>query len=121
LGTRKWFPEVAYGTTNKEIFIYWLRECLSPKLKRDDAVIMDNVSIHKSIKVKELIESKKAKLIYQPPYSPFLNKIENYWAFIKKMLCSHSKYINNFNDNLKYVCNLKYGGGEIWKSGARFK
>lgn len=102
-----------YGTTNKDIFLYWLKKCLLPKIKEDDVIIMDNASIHKSTEVKELIESKNAKLIYQPPYSPFLNKIENYWAFIKNMLCNNNKYTDNFNDNLKYVCNLKYGGGEI--------
>jgi hypothetical protein len=42
-----------------------------------------------------------------------IDKIENYWVFIKKTLCNHSKYIGNFNDNLKYICNLKYGGGKI--------
>jgi transposase len=92
------------------MFLNWLEYCLLPELKEDDVVIMDNASIHKSIKVQELIESKKAKLIYQPPYTPILNKIENYWAFIKKMLDNNSKYTNNFDDNLKYVCNLKYSG-----------
>jgi transposase len=97
-----------YGTTNKETFLFWLKKCLLPRIKKDDVIIMDNASIHKSIEVRKLIESKKARLIYQPPYSPFLNKIENYWAFLKSMLYNNSKYIDNFNDNLRYVCNLKY-------------
>jgi transposase len=99
-----------HGTADKEMFLFWLRRCLLPKIKEDDVIIMDNASIHKSIEVRELIESKKARLIYQPPYSPFLNKIENYWAFMKKTLCNNSKFIDNFDENLKYVCNLKYGG-----------
>jgi transposase len=31
---------------------------------------MDNASFHKSIKIKELIESKGCRLLYLPPYSP---------------------------------------------------
>jgi transposase len=60
-----------------------------------DIIIIDNTSIYKSMEVKELIESKKrAKLIYQLPYTSILNKIENYWDFIKKkMLCNNGKYI----------------------------
>jgi hypothetical protein len=64
------------GTTDKETFIYWVQKHLLPKLRKNDTVIMDNAAIHKSIIIKELIESKKAKLIYQPPYSPFLETQE---------------------------------------------
>jgi transposase len=96
------------GTTNKETFIYWIQKHLLPKLKKGDVVIMDNASIHKSAIIKKLIESKKAKLIYQPPYSPFLNKIENYWSFLKKAMCNIKEDMK-FNDKLTKVCNLKYG------------
>jgi transposase len=78
-------------------------------LKEGDVVIMDNASIHKSTEVKELIESVGAKLIYQPPYSPFLNKIEHYWAFMKKMLNYNLQKFKNFTDCLQWVLNQRYG------------
>ena len=37
---------------------------------------MDNATIHHDPRVKELIEAAGARLIYLPPYSPFLNPIE---------------------------------------------
>ena len=47
---------------------------------------MDNDSIHKSPKVRELIEKAGCYLIYLPPYSPDLSPIENYWAVMKKYI-----------------------------------
>ena len=45
---------------------------------------MDNASFHKSIKTKQIIESAGCRLLFQPPYSPDLNPIEQQWAIIKR-------------------------------------
>jgi len=91
------------------MFEFWVKECLLPELKENDVVIMDNARIHKSKKTQDLIESKKAILKFQPPYSPFLNKIENYWGFIKKEIGLIKKNYKKFDDCIKYVFQLKYG------------
>ena len=83
------------GTANSDLFLYWLETFLLPVLKKGQVVIMDNCSIHKSLKVKELIESVGCRLIYLPPYSPDLNPIENYWAVMKSNI---KKIRNNFED-----------------------
>ncbi len=88
------------GTANSDLFIYWLQTFLLPVLKKGQVVIMDNCSIHKSLKVKELIESVGCRLIYLPPYSPDLNPIENYWAVMKKNI---KKIRNNFEDILDAI------------------
>jgi transposase len=72
------------GTANTELFLYWIEYFLIPVLTSRQVVIMDNASIHKSPKVKELIEKAGCYLIYLPPYSPDLSPIENYWAVMKK-------------------------------------
>jgi transposase len=46
-------------------------------------ILMDNASIHTSNEVKELITSRGYRYKYFPPYSPFLNAIEEAWAKIK--------------------------------------
>lgn len=38
---------------------------------------MDNLPAHKATKVKELIESVGAKVVFLSPYSPDFNPIEN--------------------------------------------
>lgn len=74
------------GATDKAMFEAYIEKCLLPELKDWDIVVMDNLSSHKSAKIIELIESKKAKTLYLPPYSPDLNPIEMMWSKIKAYL-----------------------------------
>jgi len=97
------------GTTDTELFNHWVENCLCPELKENDVVIMDNARIHKSEKTRKLIESKGAMLKFQPPYSPQVNKIEHYWAFIKKMIGLNRKLFERFEDCLSEVFKKKYG------------
>lgn len=57
-----------------------------PLLKPHHVVVMDNVSFHKTEKIKKAIESRGAKLIFSPPYSPEFNPIEEMWSKIKSLL-----------------------------------
>jgi transposase len=96
------------GTTDTETFIFWLEQCLLPELKPNQIIIMDNASIHKSKKIKEIIENKGCKLIYLSPYSPDLNPIEHYWFFVKHWMGKLRLKCNKFYDNLNEVLNMKY-------------
>ena len=40
-------PLVLDGPMNATIFVTYLKECLAPKLKRGDVVIMDNLPVHR--------------------------------------------------------------------------
>lgn len=79
------------------------------RTKKGDIVIMDNARIHKSEKTKQLIEQKGAILKFQPPYSPFLNKIEHYWSFIKRMIGLNRKMFERFEDCLESTFKMEYG------------
>jgi len=69
-------------------FGVYVTNALVPMLRPGDVVIMDNLPGHKLIKVRELIESAGAKLLYLPPYSPDFNPIEMIWSKVKRMLKS---------------------------------
>jgi len=77
-----------YGewSTNGEIFLEFVKNQLVPRLGNGKIVIMDNVSFHKIIGVKEAIEATGAQLFFLPPYSPDLSPIENMWSKIKAVL-----------------------------------
>ena len=60
------------------IFNNWIEEFLIKELKTGQIDIMDNASFYKSKKIRELIEQADCKLIFLPPYSPELNKIEKF-------------------------------------------
>jgi transposase len=49
---------------------------------------MDNLSSHKGQRVREMIESAGATLLFLPPYSPDLNPIELAFAKLKQLLRS---------------------------------
>jgi transposase len=67
--------------TNSEVFETYVERVLAPALRRDQVVVMDNLSAHKGERVRELIEGRGCELLYLPPYSPDLNPIEE--AFSK--------------------------------------
>src|ERR1700731_4176229 len=46
-------------------------------------LVMDNAPIHTPVKVRELVESRGYQCLYLPPYSPFLNPIEEFWSKVK--------------------------------------
>jgi transposase len=46
-------------------------------------LVMDNAPIHPPLKIRELIESRDYRCLYLPPYSPFLNPIEEFWSKVK--------------------------------------
>ena len=79
-------PLVIDGPMNATIFVTYLKECLAPKLKRGDVVIMDNLPVHRVAAVREVIEEAGAKLRYLPKYSPDLNPIEQAFSKLKAHL-----------------------------------
>jgi transposase len=79
-------PFMFQGTLNGELFSVYIKEALSPTLKRGDIVIMDNLSSHKVKGALGPIYEKGAKAIFLPPYSPDLNPIEMSWSKMKSVL-----------------------------------
>jgi len=47
---------------------------------------MDNATFHRKNKLDALAEKADCTVIFLPPYSPDLNKIEKYWAWLKRQL-----------------------------------
>jgi transposase len=69
-------------------FLVYVTHALLPMLRWGDVVVMDNLPGHKLDKVRELIESVGATLLYLPPYSPDFNPIEMIWSKVKRLLRS---------------------------------
>jgi transposase len=77
---------VVDGPVNADVFTAFVGQVLCPELKPADIVVMDNLSSHKGIEVRRLIESRGAELLYLPPYSPDLSPIEPAFSKIKQRL-----------------------------------
>ena len=79
-------PMVVKGAMNGEMFLAYVEQCLVPKLRRGDTVVMDNLQAHKVAGVQETIERAGATLRYLPKYSPDLNPIELPYSKFKTWL-----------------------------------
>jgi transposase len=97
-GSKILAPFAHKNTTNSELFNMWLEKILLPETRKGQVIIMDNATFHKSKKTRELIENAGCILLYLPPYSPDLNKIEYYWGVFKKTLRSVMSNFANLYD-----------------------
>jgi transposase len=79
---------VVDGAVNADVFEAFVEQVLVPDLRPADIVVMDNLSSHKRSRIRELIESAGATLLFLPPYSPDLNPIEMIFAKAKQLLRS---------------------------------
>jgi transposase len=77
---------VVEGGANGAVFEGYLREMVVPALGEGDVIVMDNLSVHKSERVREMIEGEGAQILYLPPYSPDFNPIEEAFSKIKNLL-----------------------------------
>jgi transposase len=74
------------GAVDAKVFEAYVERFLAPELKGGQIVVMDNLSVHKSKRVKRLIEEAGAKLLFLPPYSPDMNPIEEAFSKLKAAL-----------------------------------
>lgn len=74
------------GAVNREHFLDYVTNSLTPSLHSGDIVIMDNLRTHKVDGVQQTIQSVGAQVLYLPPYSPDFNPIEMLWSKIKSIL-----------------------------------
>jgi transposase len=74
------------GSSDTESFGIYMREVLAPGLKSGQIVMMDNLSVHTSGWVRELIEGRGCQLWLLPSYSPDFNPIEEAFSKVKTIL-----------------------------------
>ena len=96
-------PFCYQGTCNTELFNTYLQKVLLPELKRDQVIIMNNASFHKSQKTRELIESAGCKILFLPPYSPDLNPIEKFWSFFKGLVRKCIKEFQSLSEAIDHT------------------
>jgi len=76
-------PFTIEGACNRTVFEVWLETCLIPNLILGNWVVIDNATFHHGGRITALIEAAGCKVVYLPPYSPDLNRIEKCWAWLK--------------------------------------
>lgn len=74
------------GATDTVAFELYVQRVLAPTLRPGQIVVLDNLSAHKSKRVRQLIEACACELWYLPSYSPDLSPIEEAFAKLKTLL-----------------------------------
>ena len=71
------------GTCNSDVVEAWFAQGLVPLLQAGQTVILDNAAFHRKAQLSALVEAAGCFLLFLPPYSPDLNKIEPQWQRLK--------------------------------------
>ena len=74
------------GATDGTAFETYVKHFLAPTLKQGQVVVMDNLQVHKSMKVREIVEAAGAEVLFLPPYSPDFSPIEEAFSKVKSIL-----------------------------------
>ena len=82
---------------DSSLFESWFEKQLLPALPPDTVVVMDNASFHRKAQLIPVAQKYGFRVIFLPPYSPELNPIENFWAWLKRYLRSALAYSQSFD------------------------
>jgi len=93
-------PMIYDGTTDSALFECWFEEMLLKSIPKSSVLVMDNATFHRKAKLRELAAKAECEILFLPPYSPDLNPIEKYWAWLKRKLIEILPNYENFMDAL---------------------
>jgi transposase len=96
-------PFTVEGACNRRVFEMWLETCLLPALAPGQVVVMDNATFHKGGRIEQLIQNAGCKVLYLPPYSPDLNKIEQCWSWLKSRIRKQLEQFDCLRDAIEEV------------------
>lgn len=86
------------GTMNGSLFEFWFSNQLLPSLDKGTVIVMDNASFHSKKRLFSAAQNAGCRLLFLPPYSPELNPIEHFWAWLKRCLRKILPSASSFND-----------------------
>lgn len=74
------------GAVNAQVFEAYIEHVLAPSLLAGQIVVLDNLSVHKGARVRQLIEARGCELVFLPAYSPNRSPIEETFSKVKAFL-----------------------------------
>lgn len=86
--------ENAITSDNFRSFVRGLLNHMNKWPLPNSVLVIDDASIHKAARIRELVEECGARLLYLPPYSPDFNPVELAFPTIKEWLDANSDHID---------------------------
>ena len=97
-------PFTVEGAYNRIVFETWIETCLVKCLKPGQCLVINNATFHKGRRIEMLIEQAGCKVLYLPPYSSDLNKIEQCWSWLKSQIRKCRNEFNSLRDAIAKRC-----------------
>ncbi len=79
-------PWTLEGAMDRQAFDIYITQVLVPTLHPGQIVVLDNLSVHKSLTARAASEAAGCTLQFLPAYSPDLNPIEQVFSKVKAIL-----------------------------------
>jgi len=99
-------PFVYDWTTNSTWFEVWFEWHLCPLLAPGKVIIMDNAMFHRKPTLEKIARFYGLRIIWLPPYSPDLNRIEKLWANLKRWLKSSVNLFDSIQHAVRCYFNV---------------
>jgi transposase len=79
-------PMILEGAVDTLAFEAYVEQVLAPSLQPGQIVVLDNLSVHKGMQVRQAIEARGGQVLFLPAYSPDLAPIEEAFSKLKTWL-----------------------------------
>ena len=79
-------PLILEGAIDTAAFALYVEHVLAPVLSPGHVVVLDNLSVHTSVRARQAIEARGGQVLFLPAYSPDLTPIEEAFSKLKAFL-----------------------------------
>ncbi len=79
-------PLILEGAVDTDVFEAYVEHILAPILAPGSVVVLDNLSVHTSVRARQMIEARGCQMLFLPAYSPDLTPIEEAFSKLKAFL-----------------------------------
>jgi transposase len=79
-------PMTVEGATDSEACEAYVEHFLAPTLREGQVVVLDGLGAHRPKRIRELVETRGADLVFLPSYSPEMNPIEEAFSKVKALV-----------------------------------
>lgn len=94
------------GTMNSTLFEFWFANTLLLSLEPGSVIVLDNARFHRKNALEQLAAQAGCSVLFLPPYSPDLNPIEKFWAWLKAMLKKILPEFSSLDDAISHCFKL---------------